>query len=147
MGVHDCSSKNQFVKGVAFINGTKQDEVLTGLGNTASSCLITPTYFQLYIQLAAFPLCTWGLSSEQNCQALLEAPAAAHHHPTVDWTDRIRLPSVIPWRWLCTALSCRPYCEWLAALTAFPFSTQRFCSHTHSGPHVHKGLLAVRRTA
>ncbi len=40
-----------------FINVRKQ-EVLTGVKNTGSSCLITQSYFQFYIQLAAFPLCT-----------------------------------------------------------------------------------------
>lgn len=50
--------QNWFVKGVAFINTRKQDEVLTGVKNTASSCLITQSYFQLYIQLAALPLRT-----------------------------------------------------------------------------------------
>lgn len=48
----------QFVKCFAFVNTGKQDEALTGVKNTPSSCLITQSCFQFCIQLAAFPLCT-----------------------------------------------------------------------------------------
>lgn len=57
LGIRNKMLQYQFVKCFAFINVRKQ-EVLTGVKNTGSSCLITQSYFQFYIQLAAFPLCT-----------------------------------------------------------------------------------------
>lgn len=83
----------QFVKCFASVNMGKQDETLTGVKNTASSCLITQPCFQFYIQLAAFPLCTWGPGWRQSRQACFAVIPLLIVRPS---GRRIPLPSVIP---------------------------------------------------
>lgn len=118
LSIHNKMLQYEFVKCFAFINMKKQDEVLTGLTNTASSCLITQFYLQFSIQLAALPRCTWGPSWWQNRQACFAVISLL----IVDRTGRIPLPSVIPLcHWLSAALSCCPPCE-SPALLAVPSS-------------------------
>ena len=44
-GIPNKMLQRQFVKCFALINMRKQAEVLTGVKDTSSSCLITPFYF------------------------------------------------------------------------------------------------------
>lgn len=120
-----------FCKGFAFINMREQAEVLTGVKNTASSCLITQFYFQFYIQLAAFPLCTWGPRRWQNRQACFAVISLL----TVDRMGRIPLPSVILLcHWLSTtALSC-PASLWITGTVDSGASLSfRDSAHIRSG--------------
>lgn len=129
--------QEHFVKGVAFINVRKQDK----------HCLIMSRYsilFSVVHSISRFP------SVHLRTELLTESCFAVIPLLIVDLTGRIRLPSVIPLcHWLCSALSCCSPCESPALLTASPQALQILltCAQTHSGPHVHRALLAVRWTA
>lgn len=107
----------QFVKCFDFINMRKQ--VLTGVKkNTASSCLISQSYF-LFLHSISLPSFhaledpSWW-QNHQACFAVISLII-------VDSTGRIPLPSVIPLcHWLSTALSCRPPFESPVLLTVSP---------------------------